>query len=368
LGRDNFNKNLKYKIISLEYLENQIEVQAIGFEPKIYSQEGFEYEFSATQSKLNIISDTLIEVLDIATLPTESGLDAKLRFAVSGVDQNWQGAEIFLSNIDPAQDDTYESVAIAESPATIGTVITDLTNDNSSKYLTDEADNIEIVLTSGELNSISEAEFLNNSTSNLALIGDEIIQFKNAELIADNNYILSNIKRGLNGTEGEISNHLEGDRFVLLDDNIISINLPKSLIANDLYIKAVSFKGFIEDVDAKTINFKANSIKPLAVVNGTYSIDSITEDIEISWNRRSRIGYSWLADSPPILEDIEKYHIDIIDSFGEVVRSLEVIDSNKVTYSQAQQVEDFGSTQTDIELNIYQISSYLGRGFEANFV
>ena len=47
-----------------------------------------------------------------------------------------------------------------------------------------------------------------------------------------------------------------------------------------------------------------------------------------------------------------------------VIRTITINDANTVTYTDAQQITDFGSSQSTIDINIYHMSTLIGRGIE----
>ena len=82
--------------------------------------------------------------------------------------------------------------------------------------------------------------------------------------------------------------------------------------------------------------------------------------------RRSRIGGSWrnLVGNPPLGESSESYQWDVMS--GSIVKRTLTSTTPTVAYTSAQQVTDFGVNQTTIELNVYQMSGDVGRGFVRN--
>lgn len=68
-----------------------------------------------------------------------------------------------------------------------------------------------------ELESIAYSELM--SGGNAALIGNEVIQFQDADLNDDGTWTLSNILRARRGTESWVTKHVAGERFVLLELN-----------------------------------------------------------------------------------------------------------------------------------------------------
>jgi outer membrane lipoprotein SlyB len=59
----------------------------------------------------------------------------------------------------------------------------------------------------------------------------------------------------------------------------------------------------------------------------------------------------------------EAYEVDIL-SGSTVVRTLST-STPTVSYSAANQTIDFGSIQSSVNVKIYQLSSYVGRGYAA---
>ena len=62
----------------------------------------------------------------------------------------------------------------------------------------------------------------------------------------------------------------------------------------------------------------------------------------------------------PLNEESEKYEIDIYNG-ATVVNTYNSTNPN-YTYTEAQQISDFGSSQSSIKFRVYQISSQVGRG------
>jgi len=91
-------------------------------------------------------------------------------------------------------------------------------------------------------------------------------------------------------------------------------------------------------------------------------------DVEIVWTRRTRGTGDYLGrQTAPLLEESEQYEVDVLDGSGSVVRTLSST-SQSVTYTASQQVNDFGSEQSAIDVRVYQISQLVGQGWPASGV
>ena len=88
-------------------------------------------------------------------------------------------------------------------------------------------------------------------------------------------------------------------------------------------------------------------------------------NLAISWIRRSRVDAEWRDGVDiPLGEESERYQLDVLDG-GNVVRTIEIT-SSAASYSAADQVVDFGSAQSSIDIALYQLSAVVGRGYAAS--
>ncbi len=143
-------------------------------------------------------------------------------FTLIGEERNWKGATLFVSY----NDKDYKPIASTNKQSTYGYVM-ELTNEG-----------ITVVLRFGKLRGIID--------SNSALIGKEIVKFQSAELIDKNKYKLSNLIRGQEGTKDAT-----GEKFVLLDDSIISFEVQRG---KKFYLKAVTYGDSLDNTEAKVLN------------------------------------------------------------------------------------------------------------------
>ena len=71
-------------------------------------------------------------------------------------------------------------------------------------------------------------------------------------------------------------------------------------------------------------------------------------------------GDSWELNEIPLGEETESYEIDVMDG-GSVIRTLQSTTSS-VTYSETDQIADWGAAQSSYTVRIYQLSEIYGRG------
>lgn len=267
----------------------------------------------------------------------------------------WPGATLMRST-----DGTNYTVQDSFSlPVTSGFAVTALPA-RSSHYM-DRASSVTIALQRGSLSSCTLADLLNGT--NAALLGDEIIQFQNANLNADGTVTLSNLLRGRKGTEAATTSHVMGERFVLLQANTVRfIPLNNSDRGRSFYFRAPSTGQDVHDVADTVFVPQMNNLKPLSPQHVVGSRNT-SADITIQWKRRARKDSEWVDFiDVPLDETTELYDIEIM-SGSAVVRSFINQTTPSATYTAAQQITDFGATQSSVTVKIYQISNRVGRGF-----
>ena len=101
-------------------------------------------------------------------------------------------------------------------------------------------------------------------------------------------------------------------------------------------------------------------MKPYSPVYITGSRDG-SNNLTIDWNRRSRYT-SQAFWTPQLGEDTEEYEIDILDGVT-VVRTISSITSETSPYSAADQTNDGLTPGDPVDVQIFQISATVGRGY-----
>ena len=107
--------------------------------------------------------------------------------------------------------------------------------------------------------------------------------------------------------------------------------------------------------------------RPLSPVHVAGRRSAGSDDIELGWTRRTRIGGdSWSQVDVPLAEAAEAYEVEILDG-ATVVRTLAAA-SPSVTYTSAEQTADFGAPiawPSMLAVRVYQLSASYGRGMPA---
>ena len=233
---------------------------------------------------------------------------------------------------------------------------------NGDPDIWDRTNTLNIHLFSGVLSSDTEINVLNGA--NPLLIGDEVVQFTTAVLESDGTYTISTLLRGKRGTEGFNGTHVVGERIIVLSASTVlrvGVNLSDHLTT--FFYRAITLGD--SQFSSKTVEqvLRLRSQMPYAPshVAGTRPANNWI----FTHLRRTRIGGAWrdLVDVP-LGETSENYEWDVMD--GTTVKRTLTSVVESVTYTEADQITDFGSVQDSVELNVYQLSDTVGRGFATN--
>lgn len=217
------------------------------------------------------------------------------------------------------------------------------------------------------LSSVSQVELIRNPF-NLIVCGDEIIQFANAVDKGNGYWELNTLLRGLRGTDWAVGQHVPGERFLRLTQGATQrISHDLSFLNVEGTFRAVSAGYGIDS--ARDFTFKNTGNSYRCYTPSITEAKKIGNDFRLQWEPRPRQNGQWLNGLAPELDQpYEKYEIDVLDEDGNVVRT-EALDSlRQWVYDSTMQTTDFGSLQTSVQLNLYQMGEIVGRGFAKRVV
>ena len=302
---------------------------------------------------------TNLQLLDIPIL-RDADNDAGLYAAMEGfMPASWRGAELFAGDDVP----TLESRGTVSNAATIGFAETALGAWTLGS--SDEQNLVTVNIGSGELSTITKAQLLTGAT-NVAALGVpgrwEIIKFRQADDLGDGRFILSGFVRGSRGTERNRGNHAVGDVFVLLGlAGTLRPNFEAGSIGQNKVYRPVSLGRSFDSAPTQTYANSAEGLSPFSPANLSKSVAS--NDITLTWVRRTRLSENWLAGIVPLGESTEAYEVVIYSSntFATVKRVI-ASTTRSAVYTSAQQIADFGANQSTLYVRVYQISDVVGRG------
>lgn len=229
----------------------------------------------------------------------------RLLVAAAGTASGWRRAALLYNTDAGARWIAKGSTAL---PATIGTVAVPPRVTGSA--LRDLAGTIEVELAHDAMTLADSDDAGLDAGANLALVGDELLQFGRAEPISPTRWRLSHLLRGRRGTEPAAGLQAVGDRFVLIErEAVVAIDLPLSAIGGEV---AVTASG-IGDGDGPIrvdVPVTGASVLPPSPVH--LRIDAASG--ALNWARRSRAGWRWIdGGDVPLGEERESYRIDFAD-------------------------------------------------------
>jgi hypothetical protein len=300
-------------------------------------------------------------VLDLPTLGAEQPTVLS-RLAVFA--DPWPGPVAVWSSSDGL---SYRQAGLALAPSTVGQTLDDLQTGPTARW---HRASFRVQLYGGTLNSVSDNAVFGGANAAAIQRADgawEVIQFANAELVADRTYLLSRLLRSQAGSEWAIASPLAaGSPFVLLDQHVVTIASGQDALERSLQLRVVMAGRDHGDPTALALGAtpQATALKPLSPVRLKAARNA--SGVTFSWIRRTRVdGDTWVGEVP-LGENVEQYTTDIL-SGSNVVRTLTSATSS-VLYASADEVSDFGAPQASLHVRITQLSATVGRGFAAEAI
>jgi hypothetical protein len=333
------------------------DIQTLGIDPSVYSGNSGALRLPGAGPGV-IVGQPLVAFLD---LPLLRGTEPPYAGYVAAAQSPWPGAVAFYRS---PEDSGFLLKALASAPATTGITLDDISPGATS--ITDHATTVRVQLDQGALASVTDLALLAGSNAAAIQNADgnwEIVQFRNAELVAPATYKLSVFLRGQAGTEDAMRTPLAaGARFVLLDGAVARVYMTQDEIGLAYSWQCGPANRPLGDPSyvAATHAFTGRGLRPLSPVHvrGTRSGGG---DLAITWVRRTRIGGdTWEGIDVPLGEDSERYEIDILD--GSTVKRTLSTNAASVVYTAADQTADFGAPQASVHVRVTQMSAALGRG------
>lgn len=219
------------------------------------------------------------------------------------------------------------------------------------------------------LESCTDDELSNGA--NMCIIGDEVMQFRDAIHNADNSWTISNLLRGRRGTEWACSTHKAGETFAFLNTATMGVSQePLDAGGKTFWYKAVGTGTDVALAKIVKITYAPRDLMPYAPVQLSAAWN--VADIQVSFQRRTRYGGNMVDGTGlvPLNETTEAFEMDVYDAGGNVLRTIKVDlgptpapnEVPSITYPAAQIAADFPSAINTITVAVYQIGK-LGRGF-----
>lgn len=271
----------------------------------------------------------------------------------------WPGEMAVLS---APQDAGYALEGLVPRRAVMGELLEDLVRVEAGRW--SEA-SVLVRVSGGVLQSRAEIEVLNGA--NLAAVragsGDwEVLQFRDAELVAVGEYRLKGLLRGQTGTDGIMPDiWFAGADFVLLDGAQVQLDVPSSWRGLPRHYRIGPAKlGYDSPrYDHSVETFEGIGLRPYAPAHLKAEGSG---DLAVNWVRRTRVdGDSWAGLEVPLGEESEAYRLRVVQ--GGVTLREETLSAASFTYTVVMQGADGAVAPYDLE--VAQISTTYGAGPDA---
>ncbi|MFA6280375.1 MAG: phage tail protein [Bdellovibrionales bacterium] len=295
-------------------------------------------------------------VLCLMDLPLLRGVDdqAGVYVAVSGLD-GWRGASLWRSE----DQVSFSRVTTITQAAVTGVAVTALPV--RPVAVTDRVSAVRVQLLRGSLSSCSEAELMNGA--NVALLGEEIVQFQTATLMEEGLYELRGLLRGRRGTDAAA--HQVGEAFVLLQEAALQF-LPAALTDRNkvVHFRAVSDGGSLDFAQDIPFAYGLNTLRPLAPAHvRCVRAGGAGSDATLSWVRCARKNAAWVDYIDVPLDESEERYVAHVMNGEAVMRSFDVVGATSVVYTAAMQTADWGGVIPALfDVRVAQVSATYGLG------
>jgi hypothetical protein len=259
------------------------------------------------------LGGTLLHAFEL--MPPDGSLAAapRLAIAAAGTAPGWRRAALLTSTDGGARWTSAGSTAL---PAVIGSIV--VPPGAAPAGLADRANRVEVELAHDAMALAAADDAALDRGANLAMLGEELIQFAEAEPLGANRWRLSGLWRGRRGTEAAAGTQAAGDRFVLIEaEALASLALPAEMLGGTVDLLAQG-PGDSEAVAAGAA-ISGCSVVPPSPVHLRWAAAG-DGGAEVSWVRRSRNGWRWIdgADAP-LGEESERYRVTIASGGSERV-------------------------------------------------
>jgi hypothetical protein len=228
----------------------------------------------------------------------------------------------------------------------------------------DRGDGLFVRMRFGTLESVGDAALLNGG--NLCAIGDgtpggwELFQFRDAELVAPETYVLRHRLRGQLGTERAGGGVWPaGSLFVRLNGVPQQIELTEAQRGQALHYRIGPGGRPVDDPSFAhaVIAFDGVGLRPYAPVH--LRLVDADGDLVVTWIRRTRIGGDrWDTPEVPLAEEAERYVLRVMRG-GQVLREVTAERPDWI-YPAAARVADGPDSGKRIE--VAQLSASFGPG------
>jgi hypothetical protein len=349
---------------------DQLKWDAVMEEPSIYPNAAYSAQGGSADGQpgqqIDYSGPTILRVLDSPPL-RDLDSSAGLYVAACGPVDSWNGAVVSVSRNNGG---TYTVFDTVTKPTVMG-VCTTVLGGYSGGNFPDEGNTVTVQLYSGTLASVNNTDFYNEV--NTAMIGGEIVCFRDVIPQGGNVYLLRGLIRGRQGTEWAIGTHGPREPFTFLNPNSI---LREALSVSDFgttMLHRAQTTSIIPTAPGDPVSTTVGvaCIKPFAPVlfgafPGAGAGTGGAHDTLLRWTRRARVNNAWNNGyDVPLDESSESYTVQVMTSGGVVKRTAVVTGATTFLYTQAMASADGFSVGNTVKFSVAQNSDQGVLGYAA---
>ena len=292
---------------------------------------------------------TVLRLLDLPPLDDGPAPAPRVWIAAAGTAPGWRRAALMMTSDGGA---SYAPIGSTARPAVIGQA-EDVLGEGSA-VLIDAGNSVTVTLLHDGMALSGCSDDALVAGANVAMLGNELIQFGHAEQLGPAVWRLSRLMRGRRGSEWAVATHAAGDSFVLLDPAALVVrDLPAATLGATIGVVAAGV-GDVTGVE-ESIVLTGRALRPPAPV-GLSARRLGDGTVRFGWTRRSRVGWGWLdGTDAPLGEEVERYRITLDPGVGGS-RSA-VIGLPGFDYDPAMQAADGATGATTIAVRLVQIGA-----------
>ncbi|ODP37038.1 phage tail protein [Sphingomonas turrisvirgatae] len=252
--------------------------------------------------------ETILQAFEVPHLGEGMLAAPRILVAAGGTAPGWRRAALSVSMDDGT---SWQPAGATALPATIGVV--EHPPGVAAAELEDLRNEAVVQLAHGGM-QLHDADAAGmDRGANLALLGDELLQFGEAEPLGDNRWRLRRLWRGRRGTEAAIGHAAGGGRFVMIEaGKLTDYEVPVGSNAVRIMATSPSDPHGVE----RTVHCNGSSCTPPSPV-ALQALFNNDGSVDLTWVRRSRSGWRWTDGADvPLGEEAERYQVRIVPSSG----------------------------------------------------
>lgn len=291
---------------------------------------------------------TVFHLLDLPPLDDSIATAPRVAVAAAGILPGWRSAALLVSLDDGV---SWQEAGSTAAPAVIGTAGAAL--GKASALLRDDVNAIEVALLNEGMTLHAATPDALLAGANAALVGNELVQFRDVTPLGNNVYRLTGLLRGRRGTEWAIGSHNVDELFVLVErETLAFLDVP----AGVGLVRVLAVGMTDAEPPERWLASPGQAVLPPAPVHGV-AMMLANGDIDVRWVRRSRNGWRWLDGvDVPLVEEAERYRVTLTPDHG-LPRTIEQAES-RFTYSASARAADRAGGATQVIVSISQAGSF----------